>query len=76
MKDLAIAEREKNPSNIIIAISIFENEKSSIIITSKNNNVIEFINKNLAHLKIKGGGNNLMWQGVSSEEITLDSIKK
>ena len=76
LKDLAIAEREKNPSNIIIAISIFENEKSSIIITSKNNNVIEFINKNLAHLKIKGGGNNLMWQGVSPEEITLDLIKK
>ena len=40
IKDIAIKFREANPNNIIVLLSKFENNKSLIIITSKNHDVI------------------------------------
>lgn len=60
LKDLAIQQREKHPDHIIIAIAQIENQKSSIIITSKTIDVISFINTHLTQFDLKGGGNKLM----------------
>ena len=73
-KDIAIKFREANPNNIIVLLSKFENNKSLIIITSKNHDVLNWIDKN--NLPIKGGGNKLIWQGVTNQEINLDQIKE
>ena len=40
IKDIAIKFREANPNNIIVLLSKFENNKSLIIITSKNHDVL------------------------------------
>ena len=74
IKDIAIKFREANPNNIIVLLSKFENNKSLIIITSKNHDVLNWIHKN--NLPIKGGGNKLIWQGVTNQEINLDQIKE
>ncbi len=76
LKDVSVKEREAKPNNIVICVSEFINNKSTIIISSKTNNVIEFINKNLSSFELKGGGNNLSWQGVTTKKIDLDSFKK
>lgn len=74
IKDIAIKLRESNPNNIIVLLSKFENNKSLIIITSKNHDVLNWINKN--NLSAKGGGNKLIWQGVTDQEINLEQVKK
>lgn len=74
VKDIAIKLRESNPDNIIVLLSKFENGKSLIIITSKKYDVLKWINKN--NPPIKGGGNKLIWQGITSQEINLVQIKK
>ena len=40
IKDIAIKLRELNPNNIVVLLSKFENNKSLIIITSKNHDVL------------------------------------
>ena len=75
IKDIAINQREQNKDALIIASSTFENGKSMCIFTSKSINVLEFIQNNYDQLQLKGGGNNLIWQGVSSEELSLEKLK-
>ena len=36
--------------------------------------MLNWIHKN--NLPIKGGGNKLIWQGVTNQEINLDQIKE
>lgn len=75
LKDLAIQQREKHPDQIIIAIAQIENQKSSIIITSKTIDVTNFINSHLSQFNIKGGGNKLIWQGVLSTIFSKEDLK-
>lgn len=76
LKDIAIRTREKIKDGIIICVSKFENQKSLVIITSKKYDILEFIKIHLKNFELKGGGNNLIWQGVSKEKINLDYLKK
>ncbi|WP_022935626.1 alanine--tRNA ligase [Mesomycoplasma moatsii] len=76
LKDIAIQTREKIKDGIIICVSKFENQKSLVIITSKKYDILEFIKIHLKNFELKGGGNNLIWQGVSKEKINLDYLKK
>lgn len=75
LKDIAIKQREQNHNKLIICTTKFENNKSAIVITSKTIKVLDFVKNNSSKLDIKGGGNDLMWQGVTSKEITLDLLK-
>lgn len=72
VKNAAINEREKNNNSIIICVSSFE-ENSTIVITSKKHKVLEFLKQ--LNFDIKGGGNDLIWQGVSTSQINKDSFK-
>lgn len=76
IKDIAINQREKNHDKIIFCSTNFENNKCSVIITSKTNNVLDFIKSSLITLELKGGGNQLIWQGVLNTEPTLNIFKK
>lgn len=76
IKDICINEREKNIEKIVIGISKYENKKSLIVVTSKKINVLDFINKYFNNINLKGGGNNLIWQGVSDFEISENDILK
>lgn len=74
-KNIAISTREKNPDKLIIVFTKFINKKSAIIITSKKINVLDIIPQLMLTFNLKGGGNNLIWQGVTTEKIRLDKLK-
>ncbi|MGL5733005.1 MAG: hypothetical protein ACRCXE_02975, partial [Metamycoplasmataceae bacterium] len=74
IKNLAVSLREKSHNSLIVLLSKF-NGKSILVITSKNIDSKDFANKISQSKKINGGGNNLIWQGVSLEEITFEDIK-
>lgn len=76
LKELSVIHREKNPNKIIMFVSTYENNKSSIIITSKKFDVIKFKNLIEEKIDIKGGGNALIWQGVTTDKIILDDLQK
>ncbi len=73
LKDCAINLRESNPTKIIFLTTQFNNGKSLVIITSKNYDVLNFMNK--LQLNLKGGGNKLIWQGVSDTKIDLNDFE-
>ena len=74
-KDLAIKTREANPDKIILVATKFENNKSALIISSKNQDVNQLIQLPLlAQFDLKGGGNQLIWQGVANQEITIEKL--
>lgn len=75
LKDVAIQQRERYPNHIIIAVSQNENGKSLIIITSKTVDVLNFINTKINHFNLKGGGNQLIWQGVLSSSLTKEDLQ-
>ncbi len=75
IKNTAILVREKFPQALVVLLSAFE-KSSALIITSKKIDSKDFANKLSSIKKINGGGNNLIWQGSSIEEISLDDIKK
>ena len=75
IKNTAILIREKFPQALVILLSTFE-KSSSLIISSKKIDSKDFANKLSSIKKINGGGNNLIWQGSSIEEISLDDIRK
>ncbi|MGL5204855.1 MAG: alanine--tRNA ligase, partial [Metamycoplasmataceae bacterium] len=74
IKNMAVSLREKSANSLVVLLSKFDS-KSLLIITSKNIDSKEFANKISKIKKINGGGNNLIWQGVSLEEIHFDDIK-
>ncbi|MGL5205548.1 MAG: alanine--tRNA ligase [Metamycoplasmataceae bacterium] len=74
VKNLAISLREKSHNSLIVLLSKFDGN-SMLVIASKNINAKDFASKIAQTKEIKGGGNNLIWQGVSSEEITFEDIK-
>ncbi|MGL5617455.1 MAG: alanine--tRNA ligase [Metamycoplasmataceae bacterium] len=74
LKNLAVSLREKYHNSLIVLLSKF-NSKSILVITSKSIDSKNFASKISQIKKINGGGNNLIWQGVSLEEITFEDIK-
>lgn len=74
IKNLSVSIREKSSNSLVVFLSKFDG-KSMLVITSKNIDSKEFADKISKIKKINGGGNNLIWQGVSSEEIYLEDIK-
>lgn len=75
-KDVAIQTREKNPTKLIIVLTEYENNKSSIIVTSKQYKVLNIISQLQVKLNLKGGGNDLIWQGITSNKIDEDIFNK
>lgn len=59
-KDVAIQTREKNPTKLIIVLTEYENNKSSIIVTSKQYKVLDIVSQLQVKLNLKGGGNDLI----------------
>ncbi len=75
IKNMAISLREKSTKSLVVLLSTFE-KSSVLIISSKNFNSKEFADKLSINKKINGGGNNIIWQGASSEVINIEDIKK
>ena len=75
-KDLAIKTREAHPDKLIIVATPFENAKSALIISSKQLDVLAVLKEVLwQQFELKGGGNQLIWQGVANRKITLAKLK-
>ncbi len=75
IKNMAISLREKSIKALVVLLSKFD-KSSVLIISSKNIDSKGFANKLSSNKKINGGGNNIIWQGVSSEVINIEDIKK
>ena len=75
IKNLAVSLREKSNNSLVILTSRFNNS-SILIISSRIINSKEFASKLALNKKINGGGNSIIWQGISSEVINIDDIKK
>ncbi|MGL5591731.1 MAG: alanine--tRNA ligase-related protein, partial [Metamycoplasmataceae bacterium] len=74
IKNFAVSLREKSQNSLIVLLSKFEGQ-SVLVITSKGIDAKDIASKISVTKKIKGGGNSLIWQGVSLEEITFEDIK-
>ncbi|MGL6125151.1 MAG: alanine--tRNA ligase [Metamycoplasmataceae bacterium] len=74
VKNMAISIREKSKNSLAILLSKFDG-KSILIISSKIINSKDLAIKISKTKKINGGGNNIIWQGISTEEINLKDIK-
>ena len=75
-KDLAIKTREAHPDKLIIVATPFENAKSALIISSKQLDVLAVLKEAIwQQFELKGGGNQLIWQGVANKKITLAKLK-
>lgn len=74
IKNMAIKIRDKSPNALVILLSKFD-DKSILVISSKNIDSKKVAEKLSLIKKINGGGNNIIWQGVSSEKIDLEDVK-
>ncbi|MGL5591080.1 MAG: alanine--tRNA ligase [Metamycoplasmataceae bacterium] len=74
IKTFAVSLREKSQHSLIVLLSKFEGQ-SVLVITSKGIDAKDVARKISETKEIKGGGNSLIWQGVSLEEITFEDIK-
>ncbi|MGL5643867.1 MAG: alanine--tRNA ligase, partial [Metamycoplasmataceae bacterium] len=74
IKTFAVSLREKSQHSLIVLLSKFEGQ-SVLVITSKGIDAKDVARKISGTKEIKGGGNSLIWQGVSLEEITFEDIK-
>lgn len=75
LKNLATTIRETSINSLIVILSKFENT-SLLVIASKDIDSKNFADKLSKIKKINGGGNKILWQGVSSEIINLEDIEK
>lgn len=75
LKDLAIKTREANPDQVIVVASKFENNQLAAVISSKNHDISLLIKSEIFNqFDIKGGGNQLIWQGVFKKQFKISPL--